>query len=63
MAGTNIFQDGTRTVPTSDPMISRVDMEQQDIGGRKSHLATINKGDNYQKNEVSITHVGQGGNR
>jgi len=34
----NIFQNGTKSIPTSDPKIVRVDMEQMDIGGRKSHM-------------------------
>ena len=34
----NIFKDSTKSIPTSDAQIVRVDMEQQDIGGRKSHL-------------------------
>lgn len=34
----NIFQDPTTTIPKSDPNIVRVDMEEQEIGGRKSQL-------------------------
>ena len=35
----DIFRDMTKTLPKkADPQIVRVDMEQQDIGGRKSHL-------------------------
>ena len=34
----NIFQNPTKSIPTSDEQIVRVDMEQIDIGGRKSHL-------------------------
>ena len=34
----NIFQNPTKSIPTSDEQIIRVDMEQIDIGGRKSHL-------------------------
>ena len=39
----NIFQDPTRKVPTSDSQIVRVDMEQQEIGGRKSSLPASSK--------------------
>lgn len=36
---TDIFRNSTKTLPKKpDPQIVRVDMEQQDIGGRKSHL-------------------------
>lgn len=38
MSNVNIFQNSAKSIPTSDPQIVRVDMEQQDIGGRKSHL-------------------------
>lgn len=38
MSNVNIFQNNAKTVPTSDEQIVRVDMEQIDIGGRKSHL-------------------------
>ncbi len=34
----NLFKNDTMKVPKKDSMIVRVDMEQQDIGGRKSHL-------------------------
>lgn len=49
---TDIFKDSTKSVPTSDPQIVRVDMEQQEIGGRKSHLPARQKAD-----DMSITHV------
>jgi hypothetical protein len=38
MSNVNIFQNNAKSVPTSDEQIIRVDMEQSDIGGRKSHL-------------------------
>ena len=38
MSNVNIFQNNAKSVPTSDEQIVRVDMEQIDIGGRKSHL-------------------------
>lgn len=51
----NIFQDPTKSVPTKDAQIVRVDMEQLDIGGRKSHLPATSKSD-----AMTITHVGSG---
>lgn len=55
----NIFQDNTKSVPTSDAQIVRVDMEQLDIGGRKSHLPSQGKSD-----QMSISHVaGSGGSK
>ncbi len=39
----NIFENSTKTLPKSDEQIVRVDMEQLDIGGRKSHLPAQNK--------------------
>ena len=47
----DIFRDPTKSIPKSDPQIVRVDMEQMDIGGRKSHLPA------GQKSDVSITHI------
>lgn len=38
MANVNIFQNQAKSIPTSDEQIVRVDMEQIDIQGRKSHL-------------------------
>lgn len=49
---TDIFRNPTKSVPTSDPQIVRVDMEQQDIGGRKSHLPP-----KTMSQDMSITHV------
>lgn len=55
----NIFQNPTKTVPTQDGQIVRVDMEQQDIGGRKSHLPSGEK-----SSAMSISHVpNSGGNK
>jgi hypothetical protein len=51
----NIFQNPTKSIPKSDAQIVRVDMEQLDIGGRKSHLATINQASNYRSNEASLS--------
>lgn len=38
MSNLNIFQNQAKSIPTSDEQIVRVDMEQIDMGGRKSHL-------------------------
>ena len=51
----NIFQDPTKSVPTKDAQIVRVDMEQQDVGGRKSHLPKT------EVSDMSIAHVGNMG--
>lgn len=56
---TDIFRDSTKSVPTRDAQIVRVDMEEQQIGGRKSHLPAKHVSD-----EMSITHVpSPGGSR
>lgn len=39
----SIFRDSTSKVPSQDSQIIRVNMEQQDIGGRKSHLPSQGK--------------------
>lgn len=39
----NLFQNSAKSIPTSDEQIVRVDMEQIDIGGRKSHLPMQSK--------------------
>ena len=51
----NIFVNETKKLPTSDGQIIRVDMEQIDIGGRKSHLPAQSKSD-----VLPISHVGGG---
>lgn len=52
----NIFVDPTKSVPKQDSQIVRVDMEQQDIGGRKSHLP------NQDKSEaMTVRHVPSNG--
>ena len=48
----NIFQDSTKTIPTQDRQIIRVDMEQLDIGGRKSSLPS-----KEMSPDMSISHV------
>ena len=52
----NIFVNPTTKLPTSDSQIIRVDMEQIDIGGRKSHLPAQSKSD-----VLPISHVGESG--
>ena len=47
----NIFQDPTKSVPTKDAQIVRVDMEQLDVGGRKSALPRDSK------SQMSVSHV------
>lgn len=54
----NLFQDSTKSVPSSDAQIIRVDMEQQDIGGRKSHLPSEGK-----NQALSIDHVPNAGSK
>ena len=55
MSGLDIFKNSTKTLPKSDDQIVRVNMEQIDIGGRKSHLPA------QDKNDVTISHVPNGG--
>lgn len=54
----NIFQDPTKSVPKSDEQIVRVDMEQLDIGGRKSHLPAASR-----SSDMSISHVPNAGTK
>ena len=56
--GQNIFQDPSKSLPKSDAQIERVDMEQQDIGGRKSALPKT--GDSSR---MSISHVPNAGSK
>lgn len=55
---TNLFQEPVKSVPSSDAQIIRVDMEQQDIGGRKSHLPSEGKNP-----ALSIDHVPNAGSK
>lgn len=48
----DIFQNSTKTLPKSDDQIVRVNMEQIDIGGRKSHLPAQDK-----SSVLPISHV------
>ena len=44
MSNLNIFQNNAKSIPMkADEQIVRVDMEQIDIGGRKSHLPSQEK--------------------
>ena len=53
----NIFQNPAKSLPTkADDQTVRVDMEQSDIGGRKSHLPGQMKSD-----KMSVQHVPNAG--
>ena len=53
----NIFQDPTKTLPMkADDQIVRVNLEELEIGGRKSHLPGMAKSD-----KMSISHVPNAG--
>jgi len=52
MSNVNIFQNNAKSIPTSDEQIVRVDMEQIDIGGRKSHLPAQEK-----SGALTLSHV------
>ena len=52
MSNLNIFQNSTKSIPTSDPQIVRVDMEEAQIGGRKSHLPS-----KHMSPELNLSHV------
>lgn len=54
----NIWHDSTTTIPKSDPQIVVVDMEQQDIGGRKSNMPKVGGSD-----RMSVTHVPNAGSK
>jgi hypothetical protein len=52
------FENSASKAPKSDPQIVRVDMEEQQIGGRKAHLPGQEKSD-----ALSITHVPNAGSK
>jgi hypothetical protein len=54
----DIFRDNTKAVPKSDPQIVRVDMEEEQIGGRKSHLPKGMKNDS-----MTVSHVPNAGTK
>ena len=56
MSNVNIFQNNAKSIPKSDEQIIRVDMEQIDIGGRKSHLPAQEKA-----GEMGLSHVPNAG--
>jgi len=53
---TNVFQNNAKSIPTSDAQIVRVDMEQIDVGGRKSHLPSQMKSES-----MGLSHVPNAG--
>jgi hypothetical protein len=52
----DIFKNPAKSIPTSDEQIVRVDMEQIDIAGRKSHLPA-----QMTSKELPISHVPNAG--
>lgn len=56
MSNLNIFQNSAKSIPTSDEQIVRVNMEQIDIGGRKSHLPSQEK-----SGALTLSHVPNAG--
>ena len=56
MSNVNIFQNRAKMIPTSDEQIVRVNMEQIDIQGRKSHLPQAMK-----SGALGINHVPNAG--
>ena len=52
----NLFQNPTKSIPTSDEQIIRVGMEEIEIGGRKSHLPAQQKSP-----ALTISHVPNAG--
>lgn len=56
MSSVNIFQNNSKSIPKSDEQIVRVDMEQIDIGGRKSHLPSQEK-----SGALALSHVPNAG--
>jgi hypothetical protein len=56
MSNVNIFQNSAKSIPTGDEQIVRVDMEQIDIGGRKSHLPAQMK-----EAKLGVSHVASAG--
>jgi hypothetical protein len=56
MSSIDIFKNSTKTLPKSDDQIIRVNMEQIDIGGRKSHLPAQDK-----SGDLTLSHVPNAG--
>lgn len=53
MSGFDLFKNPTRNVPKSDDQIKRVNMEELEIGGRKSALPKASGAES-----MNIRHVG-----
>jgi hypothetical protein len=62
MANFDIFRNNAKSIPTSDGQIVRVDMEELEIGGRKSHLPSSSKSESMALSHVpnAGTNVGTG---
>ena len=56
MSSLDIFKNSTKTLPKSDDQIVRVNMEELEIGGRKSHLPGQMKSD-----KMTVQHVPNAG--
>jgi hypothetical protein len=54
----NIFQDSTKSIPMKDNQIVRVSMDEEEIGGRKSHLPKEGKSPT-----MAIDHVPNAGSK
>lgn len=55
---TNIFQDPTKALPKRDEQIVRVDMKEQQVGGRLSHVPG-----NIKSGVLGIQHVPNAGSK
>jgi hypothetical protein len=56
MSNLNIFQNAAKSIPESDEQIVRVNMEEIEIGGRKSHLPAQHK-----EAKLGVSHVAAAG--
>jgi hypothetical protein len=56
MSNSNLFQNSAKSIPTSDEQIVRVNMEEIEIGGRKSMLPAQQK-----SGVLGLSHVGSSG--
>lgn len=54
----NIFNDPTKALPKKDSQIIRVPFEQQDIGGRTSHIPS-----NPRSGSLAIQHIPNAGSK
>jgi hypothetical protein len=55
---TDIFRDPTKSLPKKDEQIVRVPFEQQDLGGRPSHMPG-----NPKSGQMGIQHVPNAGSK